>query len=196
MYHDVAVVMADLTAFSSYVRDTRDERVVRDCLTAFYAKSRHQIINAGGMLYQFLGDAVIALFGVPDRPGDYLRDALECARGLSQIGDSVSNEWQRQIDRVQTASGVHIGMAIGDLQVMSLRPFSRAYMGCIGDSINMAARLMNAAGPGEVVVSNMLYQRLDGDGQAPFTPMDAIDAKNVGRIKAWRTNLCGAHAAR
>jgi class 3 adenylate cyclase len=71
-YHDVAVIMADLTAFSSYVRDTRDERVVRDCLTAFYAKSRHQIINAGGMLYQFLGDAVIALFGVPDRPGDYL----------------------------------------------------------------------------------------------------------------------------
>ena len=134
---------------------------MRDCLTAFYAKSRHQIINAGGMLYQFLGDAVIALFGIPDRPGDYLRHALDCATSLSEIGDSVSNEWQRQIDRVQTASGVHIGMAIGDLQVMSLRPFSRAHMGCIGDSINMAARLMNVAGADDIVVSNMLYQRLD-----------------------------------
>lgn len=192
MYQDVAVVMADLTGFSSYVRDTRDERVVRDCLTAFYAKSRHQIINAGGMLYQFLGDAVIGLFGVPDRPGDYLRAAVDCATSLSQIGDSVSNEWQRQIDRVQTASGVHIGMAIGDLQVVSLRPFSRAYIGCIGDSINTAARLMNAAATGEVVVSNMLYQRLDPASQGPFVPMDTIEAKNVGRIKAWRLKLGGA----
>jgi hypothetical protein len=107
----------------------------------------------------------------------------------------VSNEWQRQIDRVQTASGVHIGMAIGDLQVMSLRPFSRAYMGCIGDSINMAARLMNAAGPGEVVVSNMLYQRLDGERQAPFTPMDAIDAKNVGASRPGACTSPAPHVA-
>ena len=192
MYHDVAVLMADLTGFSSYVRDTRDERVVRDCLTAFYAKSRHQIINAGGMLYQFLGDSVIALFGLPDRPEGYLRDALQCAGALSEIGDSVSNEWQRQIDRVQTAAGVHIGMAIGDLQVMSLRPFSRAHMGCVGDAINMASRLMNAAASGEVVVSNMLYQRLDPPLQTSFAALDTIEAKNVGRIKAWKTKLDGS----
>jgi class 3 adenylate cyclase len=189
LYHDVVVVMADLTGFSSYVRDTRDERVVRDCLTAFYTKARHQVINAGGMLYQFLGDAVIALFGLPDRPDDYLRHAVDCATSLSQIGDSVSNEWQRQIDRVQTASGVHIGMAIGELQVVSLRPFSRAYIGCVGDSINMAARLMNVAGAAEVVVSNMLYQRLDPALQAAFVAVEPIEAKNVGRIRAWRMHI-------
>jgi class 3 adenylate cyclase len=191
MYHDVVVVMADLTGFSSYVRDTRDERVVRDCLTAFYAKSRHQVIDAGGMLYQFLGDSVVALFGIPDRPGDYLKSALECAKGLSEIGDSVSNEWQRKIDRVQTAGGVHIGMAIGDLQVVSLRPFSRSYLGCIGDSINMAARLMTAAGTNDIVASNTLYQRLDAESQSEFAALEPVEAKNVGRIKAWRLQLNG-----
>ena len=91
-----------------------------------------------------VGDAVIALFGLPDaRPG-YAAAAVECARAISQIGDSVSNEWQRQIDRMQTAGGVHIGMSIGSLQLLSLRPYGRAHMGCVGDSINMAARLMNA----------------------------------------------------
>jgi class 3 adenylate cyclase len=185
-YHDVAVNMADLTGFSSYVRDTRDERVVRDCLTAFYAKSRHQIIDAGGMLYQFLGDAVIGLFGVPDKPPGYLGDAVECAASLVEIGASVSNEWQRQIDRVQDAAGVHIGMAIGELQIVSLRPFSRAYIGCIGDSINMSARLMNVAGPGEIVASNMLYQRIGPAQQAGFVALDPIEAKNVGKIRAWR----------
>lgn len=185
-YHDVAVIMADLTGFSSYVRDTRDERVVRECLTAFYAKSRHRIIDAGGMLYQFLGDAVIGLFGVPDKPPGYLGEAMDCAASLVEIGASVSNEWQRQIDRVQDAGGVHVGMAIGELQVVSLRPFSRAYIGCIGDSINMSARLMNVAGHGEIVASNMLYQRLDAEQQAGFVALEPIEAKNVGKIRAWK----------
>jgi class 3 adenylate cyclase len=147
------------------------------------------VIDAGGMLYQFLGDAVIGLFGVPDKPSGYLSDAVECAASLIEIGASVSNEWQRQIDRVQDAAGVHIGMAIGELQVVSLRPFSRAYIGCIGDSINMSARLMNVAGPGEVVASNMLYQRLGPEQQAGFTALDPIEAKNVGKIRAWKRRM-------
>jgi adenylate cyclase len=72
---------------------------------------------------------------------------------------------------------------------MSLRPFSRAHMGCIGDSINMAARLMNVAGNKEIVVSNMLYQRLEPDLQAAFVALEPVEAKNVGRIKAWRLHL-------
>src|SRR5262249_21066971 len=42
VYPDVVVVMADLCAFSSYVRDTSDDEVIRDNLTAFYAKARSQ----------------------------------------------------------------------------------------------------------------------------------------------------------
>jgi hypothetical protein len=48
LYRNVVVVNADLTSFSSYVGDTPDEQVVRNCLTSFYSKSRYQIINAGG----------------------------------------------------------------------------------------------------------------------------------------------------
>jgi adenylate cyclase len=111
LYRNVAVVNADLTSFSSYVRDTPDEQVVRNCLTSFYSKSRYQIINAGGMLYQFIGDAAIALFGLPDTEigNEHLLRALNCALALIDIGESVSSEWQRQIERVQTGSGVHIG---------------------------------------------------------------------------------------
>jgi class 3 adenylate cyclase len=82
-------------------------------------------------------------------------------------------------------------MAVGDLQVMSLRAFSRAHTGCIGDSINMAARLMNAAGANDIVISNTFYQRLDAATQGAFEAMEAVEAKNVGRIKAWRMHLPG-----
>jgi class 3 adenylate cyclase len=188
-YRGVAVLMADLAGFSAYVRDTPDERVVRNCLTSFYAKSRHQVINAGGMMYQFLGDAVIAMWGLPDKPDGYLRAALDCARSLVQIGNSVSIEWQRQIDRVQPTGGVHIGLTVGDVGIMSLRPSSRTHVGAVGDSINMAARLVNHAASSQIVVSNTFYQRLDPAWQAGFAEMEVVEAKNVGPIRAWLLDL-------
>src|SRR5262245_14588107 len=183
---DVVVLMADLCAYTSYVRDTRDDAVSRRALTAFASMSRHRVINDGGMLYQFAGDSVIGLFGVPEAAPDDLAQALRCAHALIDIGTSVATEWQRQIDEVQSAAGVHVAMAIGDLQVLSLRPLSRTHMGVIGDCINLAARLNVAAGCDEIVVSNTLYRRLPDPLRAEFEELPPIEAKNIGRIRAWK----------
>lgn len=190
LYRSVVVLLGDLCSFSSYVRDTPDHEITRECLTAFYSKSRYQIINNGGMFYQFVGDEVIALFGIPERQPDSVLSALDTARALASIGESVSNHWQRQLDRVQASGGLHLGMAIGDLEIVSLRPFSRMYMGAIGDCINVAARLMSVASPGEVVVTNSLYQQIDEERRSSFQEIEPVDAKNVGRIKAWKLK-CG-----
>src|SRR5205823_6170566 len=58
-YRGVVVVLADLCSFSSFVRDTPNVEIVCESLTSFYSKSRYQIINSGGMLYQFVGDEAI-----------------------------------------------------------------------------------------------------------------------------------------
>lgn len=191
LYKSVVVIFADLSCFSSYVRDTRDDDVVRHVLTSFYSKARYQVLSYGGMLYQFLGDGVLALFGVLDRKESYVENALECAKALVDIGNSVSNEWQRQIDHLQSAGGCHIGMAIGELNILSLRPFSRAHMGAIADSINTAARLSSNAAPDEIVVSNALFQKLDEQSQAEFQEMEPVEARNIGRIRAWKLSLAG-----
>ena len=185
-YPGVVVLVADLCSFSSYVRDTADAGIIRESLTSFYSKARYQIINNGGMLYQFVGDEVIGLFGIPDADSDSLTKALATARALASIGESVSHHWQRQLDRVQTSGGLHIGMAVGELQIVSLRPFSRTHIGAIGDCINVAARLMSVADSSEIVVSNGLYQRFDNDTQAEFVEVASVEARNVGRIKAWK----------
>ena len=186
LYAGVVVLMADLCAYSSYVRDTRDDRVIRESLTAFATKTRYRILNDGGMLYQFLGDAVIGLFGIPSRGPDDASRALACARGLLDIGASVAEQWQRQIDRVQPAAGVHVGMTLGDVQMLSLRPFSRAHIGAVAEAMNLAARLVDVSGPGEVVISNTLYQALPGAEQAAFVDLDPLEAKNMGRMRAWK----------
>jgi hypothetical protein len=57
-------------------------------------------------------------------------------------------------------------MAIGDLNIVSLRPFSRSHVGAIADSINTAARLSAAAGPDEIVAANALFHGLSAESQA------------------------------
>lgn len=186
LYKGIVVVFADLSCFSSYVRDTREDEVVRHVLTSFYSKARYQITGNGGMLYQFLGDGVVAFFGILDQQPNYIQDALDCAKAMVDIGKSVSNEWQRQIDHLQSAGGCHIGMAIGELNIMPLRPFARTHMGAIADSINTAARLSAAAKPDEVVISNALYQKLSEESQLQFQEMEPVEARNIGRILAWK----------
>jgi adenylate cyclase len=149
------------------------------------------------MLYQFIGDAIIGLFGVPvGEPGSaHLKRAIDCAMSLVDIGDSVSAEWQRQIDRVQSGSGVHIGMAIGDLQIMPLLPFSRTYMGAVGDPINMTARLQRDTRTSEVMITNTLYHQLDPETESNFDEVGLVEAKNIGTLRAWRMNLEKARQA-
>jgi adenylate cyclase len=185
MYRNVAVVFADLSGYSGYVHDTPYDRTIQQCLSFFCSKSRYQIINDGGMVYQFLGDSVIGFFGLPDHSTDYIDRAWDCARSLLMVGESVSNEWQRRLDRVQAVHGSHIGIALGDIQIYSLRPFSRTYIGAVGDAINIAARLSAHAQPGQIVVSNLIHRHLSVAAQRMFQESEPVQAKNVGLIRAW-----------
>jgi class 3 adenylate cyclase len=198
-YDGVIVMMADLSGFSKYVRDTPDEAVVRQALTSFYAKARHQVINAGGFLDKFVGDEVVALFGLPDRRPGYVEDAARTAIRLLDIARSVAHGWQSRIDLVQASAGAHVGMAMGRVQLLTLRALDFARLGMIGDCMNLAARLLPLAGPGEIVVSNVLQQamrRLDFE----FTERPSVDAKNLGSVRAWQLHApriadCGSSTA-
>jgi adenylate cyclase len=195
-YHSAIVLLADLSSFSSYVRDTRDDEVVRTALTTFYSNARYAIMNAGGMMCQFVGDEVVALFGIPIADEGYACRVLDCARALVHIGSSVANKWQREIDRVQASGGVHIGIAMGDVEMVSLRPFCRTNIGAIGDAINMAARLMGQAAPSEIVAANTFFQRLPESAQSCFRELEPIEAKNIGLIKAWKSHVPSSWSAR
>jgi adenylate cyclase len=138
------------------------------------------------MFYQFVGDEVIGLFGFPDRKPGYLEDAVNCAKALLDIGASTSEHWERRIDRVQDKHGLHIGIALGELGLLPLRPFARSHIGFIGDSLNMSARLMADAEAGEIVVSNAFYHSLQEELQAEFIENQPLVAKNVGTLRSWR----------
>lgn len=186
IYRNLVIVMADLSGFSSYVRDTRDEAVVRQAMTAYYSQARQAVLEAGGMMDQFVGDETIGIFGYPQPYPNQIVDALRCARRLVDIGEIVCKHWQRRLDRVQHAAGVHVAIAGGHLNLLPLRAFSRLYFTFIGDSLNMTARLMNEARPGEIVISNSLYHSLSPEDRRRFDQDAHVQAKNVGLIRCWR----------
>lgn len=195
LYHDVAVLVVNLSGFSAYVRDTRDDSVVQTALTAFYTKARRAVINCGGMLSQFVGDSVIAAFGVPTCSPGYIDQALQCALAIMDIGKSVSQKWQKHIDRLQPVQGCHAGIALGDMLVVPYRAYSRSHLGIVADAVNMAARLSTAARTGEIVVSNAFHQRASRACRRHFTEMEPVEAKNVGRLQAWKWDVESVRAA-
>jgi class 3 adenylate cyclase len=196
LYEEAVVVMADLCSFSSYVRDTRDPVVIRRRLTEYYSLARYAVLNAGGMLYQFVGDEAVGVFGLHQPPATAVVQALHCARSLCEVGNAVSSAWQRTLDRVQPSRGVHIGIGIGEVGLLPWRPFSRTHVGFIGEPLNLAARLMGEAKSGEIVATNTFYTRLDPAHRGLFEQLPPIDAKNVGMIQGWRTTHRALEAAR
>ncbi len=186
VYQDLAIVMADLSGFSRFVRHTHDPSISRDCLSIFYSAARDAIQNAGGLMYQFVGDEVIGIFGIGNRNRDYIQSALDSALALLEIGDSVSSRWERELDFLQETKGAHVGIAMGALNLLPYRPFSSDYIGFFGDALNLTARLTGVATQGEIVVSNVFYQQLSHEAGLPFEKMDAIEAKNVGNVLGWR----------
>ena len=96
-------------SFSSYVRDTPDENIVRESLTTFYSKARYQIINSGGMLYQFAGDEVIGLFGIPDQPTGFAEAVLNTARALCRIDQSLSEPAQARCSEIEPVEARNVG---------------------------------------------------------------------------------------
>lgn len=186
-YDHVVVLMADLSGFSRYVHDTADDATVRESLTSFYAKSRYQVVNAGGMLVQFVGDEIVALFGIPDRRQDYIAAAVRTAYRLLDIGASVSLGWQRRIDHVQPRQGVHIAMGMGRIQLVPMRALDHARLATIGDCLDITARLLPLADQGEIVVSNVLQHALSTSGlPCELEALPPFDARSLGLLQPWR----------
>ena len=97
---------------------------------------------------------------------------------------------------MQPSRGVHIGVGMGPLGLLSWRPFSRTHLGFIGEPLNLAARLMGEAKSGQIMATNTFYSALEPEHRELFEEVEAIEAKNVGRIQGWRTTHAALEAAR
>lgn len=141
---EVTVLMADLHGFTAFTEVTPPEQVVA-MLNTYYGAIVPVIIDAGGTVLQFVGDAVMAIWGAPVRQPDH---ALRAARAGLALHAVVEEAAAGHADWPRFRVGINTGPAlVGNIGAAQMRHFT-----AIGDTMNVAARLESVARPGQVVI--------------------------------------------
>jgi class 3 adenylate cyclase/tetratricopeptide (TPR) repeat protein len=141
----VTVVFTDL-AGSTSLGERLDPETMRGVVSRYFALARETLERHGGTVEKFIGDAVMAVFGIPEAHEDDAVRALRAARDLHESLASLNEELHVAFGaRIRTRTGVNSGEVVaGDPTA------GQAFVS--GDAVNVAARLEQAAAPDEILV--------------------------------------------
>jgi class 3 adenylate cyclase len=152
----VTILFADLVG-STALAERLDPEHVRDVLDTYFAAMRDEIDAEGGTVEKFVGDAVMAAFGVPtaheDDPARALRAAARMRRRLVAVNEDLG---ARHGVSLEVRLGVNTGEVIATVDPRPGEPF------VTGDAVNAAARLQTSADPGEVLVADRTARAVRG----------------------------------
>jgi adenylate cyclase len=163
------VLFADLRGFTSLAERLAPEETVA-LLNGFFEAMTEEIFAAEGVLDKFLGDGLMALFGVPVAAADAgAGAALRCAARMQQRLAALSREREAA---GAPALAMGVGIDTGPVIVGAMGSERRLEYTAIGDAVNVAARLCAAAQPGEVLCAEATAGRAaGGDALEPVAPL-------------------------
>ena len=154
----VTVLFADIRGFTS-LSEQMDAREVVDLLNDFFGVMTAAIFQSNGTLDKFIGDCVMALFGAPIPSERSPRNALVAAvRMQQQVARLGEERVQRGLAPIRIGIGLHHGPAV----VGNIGSAERMQYTAIGDTVNIAARLVSRAEPGQILVSEAMYKAAGG----------------------------------
>jgi class 3 adenylate cyclase/ATP/maltotriose-dependent transcriptional regulator MalT len=160
------VLFVDLVDSTALVAGA-DPEVARRRVTQFFERVSHCVTTHGGIVEKFAGDAVLAAFGIPQAHEDdaerAIRAALAMLESVAELG-------------LEARVGVESGEVVVDETESTF---------ATGEAVTLAARLQQAAGPGQVLIGPHAYRLTSGRIQAEdFGP---LDVKGFGdRIWTWQ----------
>ena len=155
---EITILMADLRGFSTFAAD-RDPADVMTMVNHFLSKMTEVILRHGGTIDEFIGDAVLALFGAPRPLDDHAQRAVACAVEMQgAMADVNALNRARGLPEVEIGVGVHTGEVI----VGNIGSERRAKYGVVGDTVNMAARIESFTRGGQVLMSEATRALCDG----------------------------------
>lgn len=174
----VTVVFCDVVG-STALGERLDPESMRRAIGRYFDEARVAIERHGGTVEKFIGDAVMSVFGIPRLHED---DALRAVRAAADLRDAVAtlgDELERELGvRIE----VRIGVATGEV-VAGDHTSGQAFV--TGDVVNVAARLEQTAGAGEIVIGERTYELVREAVRAE--PMPRLDLKGKSAaVNAWR----------
>ncbi|MCG8365085.1 MAG: response regulator, partial [Pseudanabaenales cyanobacterium] len=165
----VTVLFSDIIGFTQLSNTLRSRRVA-ELLNEYLEAMTHAIFDNGGTVDKFMGDAVLAMFGAPEElsPNEQVHRALAAARQMYRNLDQLNQRWRAQgIGPVQFRCGIHQGPAVVGMFGSSERTDYTA----IGPSVNIAARIQEAAEADCILVSAAVADYLEEKEIIKFSPL-------------------------
>src|SRR6266542_2371643 len=145
----------------------------RKLVTVLFARTRRILVGHGATVEKFVGDAVMAIFGIPATHED---DAERAIRAAAALLAEFAGSSGGPLGRIELRIGVNTG------EVVAGSPDTGDFM-VTGEAVNAGARLQQAAAPGEIL-TGPLTRRLTGS-TARYGPVRRVEAKGLGEIEAW-----------
>jgi class 3 adenylate cyclase/DNA-binding NarL/FixJ family response regulator len=177
----VTVLMSDIRGYTTLAEDA-DPTVLAGQLNEHRAEMNHVLLGRGGTVMQFVGDAIMAVFGAPLTQEDHAARALEAALDMQEAQAGVNSRWQGS---GLPAFHLGVGLSTGEVAAALLGSEERLEYTLVGDAVNLAQRLQQLADGGEVVVSEPTYLALDRPSNCEALPEQTVKGRHAP-VKAYR----------
>jgi len=171
---EVTVLMSDIRSYSSIAERTTPTHLAAQ-LNEHRAVMNRAIIGAEGTVMQFIGDAVMAVFGAPFPQADHADRALEAALAMHRSQHELNQAWEGT-SREEFLLG--IGLSSGMAAAALLGSEERLEYTLVGDTVNLAQRLQEMARPGgQTILSEATWTRLTNHPEATANPPELVKGR-------------------
>ncbi|HXZ99083.1 MAG TPA: adenylate/guanylate cyclase domain-containing protein [Candidatus Binatia bacterium] len=167
----VTVLMSDIRGYST-IAEEADPTVLAGQLNEHRAAMNRAILGEGGTVMQFVGDAVMAVFGAPIPQADHADRAVSGAVAMHAAQLGLNLEWEA---RGLPPFHIGIGISTGEVAAALLGSDERLEYTLVGDAVNLAQRIQQWAEGGESVLSGPTVAGL----QRPVPGMEALPPRPV-----------------
>jgi adenylate cyclase len=171
---EVTALFADLRGFTTFSESVEPAEIVT-MLNRYHGVAVPCVLDHGGTVVQFVGDALLAVFNAPARQPDHARRAVAAALAMQRAVAEIAAD---RPDWPRFRIGANTGPAlVGNIGSETLRGFN-----AMGDAVNVAARLQALAEPGQVVIGEST--RWAAGDALPVTSLGELAVK--GRLQPVR----------
>lgn len=163
--HEITVLFADIRGYTSWSEKFPPEQVM-EMLNNYLSLAAELVMGWEGTLDKFFGDGLMAIFNAPKNQSDHVHRAVDTALALLKAAEEMN---QRKGYGLSYSVGVNVGEAVvGYIGTERALNYT-----AIGDVVNVAKRLQEAALPGQILVSDEVQTRL----------AKTLHSKRMGELK-------------
>jgi class 3 adenylate cyclase len=153
---DVTIMMSDIRGFTTLTEQLPAKRVVT-MLNRYLGAMTDIILRFGGTIDEFLGDAILAVFGAPRRHDDDADRAARCALAMQAAMDAINEENSREgLPNLEMGIALNTGTVIAG----NIGSERRSKYGFVGHAMNVTSRIEDVTGRGEILIADSTRRAL------------------------------------